>query len=149
MTSNPNQSPLQYIRLLELPGDKSIPQQISLLELDHRAPFPVKRVYWIHTLQAGEVRGMHAHKTMQQLLVAVSGSFLIKLNDGKSTLEFTLNTPTQALWLPPGLWRYITTLENQSTLLALASTHFDESDYIRDYQEFLTYANELSEKPAY
>lgn len=148
MTFSTYQSPLQRVQVLELSGDKSIPRQISLLELDHEVPFPIRRVYWIHTLEALEVRGMHAHMVMQQLLVAVCGSFLIKLDDGVNSKEFTLNTPTQALWVPAGLWRHITTLVSDSALLAFASTHFDESDYIRDYHEFLRYVSRLSGKPS-
>lgn len=113
------------------------------MELDDNTPFEIRRVYWIHSLKAGELRGQHAHRTMQQLLIAMSGSFKVTLDDGASTREITLNSPAQALLVPPSLWRNILTLEEQSTLLALASTHFDEADYIRDYPSFLAYANEM------
>lgn len=134
---------LQAARLFVLPGPPMAKRQITVMELDDTAPFEIQRIYWIHSLKAGELRGQHAHRTMQQLLIAMSGSFSVTLDDGISTREFRLDSPTHALLVPPGLWRNILTLEEQSTLLALASTHFDEADYIRDYPSFLAYVNEM------
>ena len=131
-------TPLSLAKTLVLPDN----YQISFIELDNRAPFPVKRVYWVHSLNAGDRRGEHAHKTMQQLLVAVSGSLKVTLDDGSQHREFILEKPNEALWVPAGLWRSIVTLKDYSTLLSLASTHFDEQDYIRDYDDFLRFAQQ-------
>lgn len=138
---NSRKEPLKLVRMLKLPGNPEEHRQVTFLELDDNAPFAVRRVYWIHSLSAGEVRGNHAHRSMQQLLIAVNGSFRVTLDDGKDNREFTLSSPFQALWVPAGLWRHILTLADQSTLLVLASTHFDEADYIRDYPAFLAYTN--------
>jgi dTDP-4-dehydrorhamnose 3,5-epimerase-like enzyme len=133
-------SPLARVRLVELAGNPEGPRQISLVELERDLPFPARRIYWIHSLAQGEVRGSHAHRTTQQLLVAVGGVFSVRLDDGEATAEYVLSNPTVALWLPSGLWREIVVLEDKSVLLSIASTAFDEADYIRDYREFLLFA---------
>jgi hypothetical protein len=131
---------LAQARLVDLPGNPEGERQLSWLELDAGAPFHVQRVYWLHTLAEGEERGNHAHRSTQQLLVAASGAFLVRLDDGRGTREFLLDDPTRALWLQPGLWRVIHVRAPGSVLLVLASSHFDEADYIRDYDEFLNWA---------
>jgi hypothetical protein len=128
-------------RLLELPGNDEA--QINFVELGadpaQSAPFAVHRVYWIHGLRAGDRRGEHAHREMQQLLVATSGRLSVELDDGKACRDFLLDRPSLGLWVPAGLWRRIHVLADGSTLLSLASTHFEESDYIRDYDAFLEF----------
>jgi dTDP-4-dehydrorhamnose 3,5-epimerase-like enzyme len=133
-------SVLNRVRLLELPGNPDGPRQLTFVELESAAPFTVRRVYWIHTLSEGELRGQHAHKETQQLLVAVSGRLLISLDDGTESRGFVLENPNQCLSVPAGLWRDIEVLEPHSVLLVMASTHFSESDYIRDYAEYLQFA---------
>jgi mannose-6-phosphate isomerase-like protein (cupin superfamily) len=131
---------LAGVRVLELPGNPEGQRQLTFVELEGAAPFPVRRIYWIHTLSEGEWRGQHAHKETQQLLVAVSGRLLIRLDDGTEKRDFVLDSPSRCLWVPAGLWRDIEVLEPNSVLLALASTHFNESDYIRDYAEYLRFS---------
>jgi len=133
-------SPLRNVKQFSLPGNPEGKRQLTFLELGEQAPFPVRRIYWLHTLDHGELRGQHAHRTMQQLLVAVSGRIRIRLDDGFTRCEYLLDDPAQCLWLPPGLWREIDVLEPHAVLLALASTHFDEADYIRDYPAYLEFA---------
>ena len=135
---------LQRAALRELPGNPEGDRQITFVELGadpaQSAPFAVLRVYWIHGLRAGDRRGDHAHREMQQLLVATSGSLRVELDDGQARREFLLDRPTRGLWVPAGLWRRIQVLADGTTLLALASTHFEESDYIRDYDAFVDFA---------
>jgi dTDP-4-dehydrorhamnose 3,5-epimerase-like enzyme len=138
MQANPP-GPLERVKLMDLPGNPEGARQLTFLELGKHSPFPVTRVYWIHTLSAAELRGQHAHRTTQQLLVAVGGRIQISLDDGFSKREYLLESPTHCLYVPAGLWRDITILEDRSVLLALASTYFDEADYIRDYDEYLRY----------
>jgi dTDP-4-dehydrorhamnose 3,5-epimerase-like enzyme len=137
-------APLALAGLRELPGNPDGERQITFVELGAEpavsAPFAVQRVYWIHGLRAGDRRGEHAHRQMQQLLVAAHGRLRVELDDGHARRPFVLDRPTVALWVPPGLWRRIEVLSDGATLLALASTHFEEADYIRDYDEFLAYA---------
>ncbi len=117
-------------------------RQLTFCELDATMPFEVKRVYWIHALSAGEERGQHAHRDTQQLLIAMCGRIQINLTDGVDTRQYLLDTPTRALWIPSGLWRDIVVLDDQSVLLSMASTHFDETDYIRDYGVFQAFAGD-------
>ena len=128
-------SPLDLAHVLELPDI----HKLSFIELDGHAPFSVKRVYWVHSLSAGDRRGAHAHRTMQQLLIAISGSIAVKLDDGRRQRDFVLSSPTHALWVPAGVWRIIEALTDHTAFISLASTHYDEQDYIRDYSAFLEY----------
>jgi WxcM-like, C-terminal len=139
----PNQpagaSPLSQARLVDLPGNPEELRQVTVVELDERAPFPVRRVYWIHGVSAGDLRGHHAHRTTQQLMVAVNGAFEVVLDDGRDTRRFRLDAPTRALWVPGGLWRVFETLVDGSVMLVMASSHFDEREYIRDYDQYLAH----------
>lgn len=126
--------------MVDLPGNPEEPRQITVVELDGRAPFPARRVYWVHGVDEGALRGFHAHKTTQQLMVAATGGFEVVLDDGRGQRTFVLDDPTRALWIPGGLWRVFRTLATGSVMLVLASSHFSEDDYIRDYDAYLAYA---------
>lgn len=102
-------------------------------------PFGVKRIYYLYDVPSGESRGAHAHKALQQLIVAANGSFTITLDDGKEKKAFTLNRPYQGLLIIPGIWRDLDDFSSGAVLLCLASEHYDASDYIRDYDQFLNY----------
>jgi hypothetical protein len=136
--------PLALAALRELPGNPEHERQITVVELGGdpalSAPFPVRRVYWVHNLRAGEQRGEHGHRQLQQLLVATSGRLRVELDDGTERRAFVLDRPTVGLWVPAGLWRRIEVLTDDATLLVLASTHFEEADYIRDYGDYLAFA---------
>jgi hypothetical protein len=112
---------------------------ISVIENGITIPFDVKRAYYLFDVPGGEARGGHAHKELEQLIVAVSGSFNVKLNDGNVTRTFTLNRPYQGLLVVPGIWRELDDFSSGSVCLVLASQKYDESDYIRDYQNYLNY----------
>lgn len=102
-------------------------------------PFDVKRIYYLYDVPSGESRGAHAHKELQQLIVAANGSFTITLDDGKNKKAFTLNRPYQGLYVVPGIWRDLDDFSSGAVLLCLASEHYDAADYIRDYDDFLKY----------
>lgn len=102
-------------------------------------PFDIKRIYYLYDVPSGESRGAHAHKELQQLIVAANGSFTITLDDGKNKKAFTLNRPYQGLYVVPGIWRDLDDFSSGAVLLCLASEHYDAADYIRDYDEFLKY----------
>jgi dTDP-4-dehydrorhamnose 3,5-epimerase-like enzyme len=91
----------------------------------------------LYDVPAGETRGGHAHRELQQLIVAASGSFDVVVNDGKIRRRFTLNRPYQGLLVPPGIWRELDNFSSGSVCLVLASLRYDESDYIREYGAFL------------
>lgn len=99
----------------------------------------MKRTYYLYDIPGGEERGAHAHKELQQLIVAVSGSFNVTLDDGNVKRTFTLNRPYQGLLVVPGIWRTLDDFSSGSVCLVLASMVYDAADYIRDYSEYLKY----------
>lgn len=116
---------------------------ISVVENEITVPFDVKRIYYLYDVPGGEERGAHAHKKLQQLIIAASGSFDVTLNDGNVKRTFSLNRPYQGLLVKPGLWRELDNFSSGSVCLVLASMLYSENDYIRDYNEFITYKNEI------
>lgn len=109
---------------------------ISVIENGITIPFEVKRAYYLYDVPGGESRGGHAHKDLRQLIIAVSGSFNVTLDDGNVKRTFTLNRPYQGLLIVPGIWRELDDFSSGSVCLVLASHKYDEQDYIRDYQYF-------------
>ena len=101
--------------------------------------FEIKRVYYIYDVPATSDRGGHAHKELMQLIVAVSGSFDVLVDDGKKYKTVTLNRPNMGLLLPPGIWREIKNFSSGAVTLVLASAPYDESDYVRTYAKFMDY----------
>jgi hypothetical protein len=110
---------------------------ITVAENLKNIPFEVKRVYYLYDIPGGEARGGHAHYELEQYIVAASGSFDVILSDGQNRKIVTLNRPNFALHVVPGLWRELDNFSSGSVCLVLASLKYDESDYIRDYTEFL------------
>lgn len=116
---------------------------LSLFENGKTLPFDVRRVYYLYDVPGGESRGSHAHKELEQLIVAVSGSFRVILDDGKEKKSFTLKRPYEALSVKPGIWRDLDDFSSGSVCLVLASREYVAEDYIRDYQEFINWKNNL------
>ena len=114
---------------------------LTVVQRGNSLPFDLKRAYWIYDVPAGEERGGHSHLAMHQLLVAVSGSFNVNVCDGDNWRTFTLNRPFEGLLIPPGLWRTLDNFASGSVCLSLVSTDYDESDYIRDFEEFKRLSN--------
>lgn len=125
--------------VVELPKVHDPRGNLSFIEGPGHVPFDIKRVYYIYDVPGGETRGSHAHKTLQQLLVAVAGSFTVVLEDGINRYEFFLNHPWLGLYIPPGYWRTLDDFSSGAVCMVLASQHYDEEDYIYDHQEFLRY----------
>jgi dTDP-4-dehydrorhamnose 3,5-epimerase-like enzyme len=99
-------------------------------------PFDIKRIYYLYDVPGGLSRGGHAHKDLQQLVVALSGSFDITLDDGKAKRTFQLSRPNMGLLIPSGLWRELNNFSSGSICMVLASELYDEKDYLRNYNEF-------------
>ena len=114
---------------------------LTVVEGQTELPFAIRRVYWVYDVPGGEHRGGHAHKRCQELLVAVSGSFSVTLDDGRARRTFLLNHPYQGLLIPENTWRTLDDFSSGAVCLVIASEPFDEDDYIRDYDEYLAYAN--------
>jgi hypothetical protein len=131
-------SKIEECRLVSLPEVHSIYGRLTSVSSNCEVLFDINRVYYLYDVPAGEERGGHAHKGLKQLIVAASGSFD---DDGSSRATFSLNRPTIGLAMPPGIWREISNFSSCSVCLVLASEVYLESDYIRDYNEFLKYKN--------
>ena len=99
-------------------------------------PFAIKRVYYLYDVPSDSYRGGHAHKKQESVILALSGSFEVILNDGSEKKKVVLNKPNQALYIPTGIWREIENFSSGSVCLVLASTEFEELDYIRDFKTF-------------
>ena len=100
-------------------------------------PFELRRTFYIYDVPGGAERGGHSHYTCQEFIIAISGSFDVTVDDGNDKYTFTLNRPNQGLLVVPGIWRTLQNFSSGSVCLALASHHFDENDYVRDYNNFL------------
>lgn len=112
---------------------------LTVVENGISVPFDVKRGYYLYDIPGGESRGAHAHKVLQQLIIAASGSFKVTLDDGNVKRTFTLNRPYQGLYVKPGIWRDLDDFSSGAVCLVLASEVYDKEDYIRDYDEFIKY----------
>lgn len=112
---------------------------ISVVENEITVPFAVKRVYYLYDIPGGSSRGAHAHKELMQLIVAVSGSFTVTLDDGNVKRTFHLNRPYQGLLVKSGIWRELDDFSSGSVCMVLASEVYDADDYIHDYKEFLNF----------
>jgi dTDP-4-dehydrorhamnose 3,5-epimerase-like enzyme len=134
---------LEDIQLIEIPKIHDTRGNLSVIE-GNVIPFEMKRVYYLYDVPSGAERGGHAHKKLQQFLVALSGSFSVVLNDGKNKKIVTLNKPNQGLLIPNGIWRELDNFSSGSVCLVIASEVFQEADYIRDYNEFLLSKNGVS-----
>ena len=102
-------------------------------------PFEIKRVYYLYDVPSDAFRGGHAHKNLIQFMIALSGSFEVKIDDGSNNKKVMLNKPNQGLLIPSGIWREMDNFSAGAVCLVLASEFFDESDYFRDYNSFLDY----------
>ena len=122
---------LQFSAIFDPRGD------LTALEYEKDIPFLIKRVYYLYNVPAGAERGGHAHKQLRQVLIALSGSFTVKLNDGSGVQSYFLNNPRCGLLLDRLVWREIVDFSNGAVCLCLASEQYNPDDYVRDQQEFL------------
>lgn len=123
--------------VLELSKIHNPQGNITIVQSDSVLPFRVKRVYYLYDVPGGSERGGHAHKALQQMIVAASGSFDVILDDGAMKKTVHLNRPNYGLLVTTGIWREIINFSSGAICLVLASDKYDPSDYIHDYSEFL------------
>lgn len=127
---------LNSVKIIELPKILDPRGNLSFMEEGTHVPFKIERTYWIYDVPGGQTRGGHAFKEQQELVVALSGSFDLVINDGMEEKRFHLNRSYYGLYVPNGLWRYMDNFSTNSVVLVLSSTFFDEADYIKDYDTF-------------
>ena len=125
-----------YINLIDIPSIENRLGNLGVIENDV-IPFEIKRVYYLYDIPSNATRGGHSHKNLQQVLIAISGSFDVVLKDGKSTEKVTLNKPNKGLLIKNNIWRELENFSSGAVCLVLASTVYNEDDYIRDFNEFL------------
>jgi len=125
---------------IDLPVISDPRGNLSFAEANRHVPFGIERVYFLYDVPSGSVRAGHAHLALQQLLIAVSGSFDVRLHDGQREERVTLNRPSRGLLIGPMLWREIDNFSSGAVCLVLASMPYDEGDYIRDFDGFLAHA---------
>ena len=123
--------PLNKCELITLPKIFDTRGNLTFIEGNHHVPFPIERIYFLYDVPGGSERAGHAHKNLNQLIIAISGSFDIHLDDGHSKKTLTLNRPFIGLRLVPGIWRTIDNFSSGAVCLVLASTNFDAADYCR------------------
>jgi dTDP-4-dehydrorhamnose 3,5-epimerase-like enzyme len=124
-------------RMIDLPRNGDSRGNLSFIEGDRHIPFKIVRTYWIYDVPGGETRGGHAYRTNEEFIVALSGSFEIVLDCGRGEQVFSLNRSYYGLYVPRMVWREMKNFSTNSLALVLSSTHYDETDYIRDHDTFL------------
>lgn len=129
---------LDKIQLLEIPKINDPRGNLSVVE-EGLLPYEFKRVYYLYDVPSGAYRGGHAHKEQQEFLIPLSGSFEVILNDGNNKKTVVMNKPNFGLLIPTGIWRELENFSSGSVCLVLSSGKFLESDYIREYDEYLEY----------
>ncbi len=132
---------LDDIRIIELPKISDRRGNLTFIESMRQVPFDIQRVYYLYDVPGGAERGGHAHKALHQLIIAMSGSFDVVLDDGQKRQRFHLNRSYYGLYICPMIWRELDNFSSGSVCMVLASNYFDESDYYRDYQTFLSDLN--------
>jgi len=128
--------------IINLPKFEDPRGNLTFIEEGKQLPFAIKRVYWIYDVPGGQKRGGHTFKTQQELVVALSGSFDVVVNDGKTEERFPLNRSYYGLYIQKGLWRHMENFSTNSVAIVLSSTFFDEADYIRNFDQYLLYLKE-------
>ena len=129
-------------RIIQLPKFADRRGNLSVIEENGMLPFRIERAYWIYDVPGGEKRGGHAFKENEELLVALSGSFDVIIDNGIQKTKYTLNRSYYGLYVPRGLWREMENFSTNSLAMILSSIKYDPSDYIRDYEEFRKYTRE-------
>jgi hypothetical protein len=122
--------------LIELPRIFDDRGNLSFVESENHIPFKIERTYWIYDVPGGAVRGGHAYRSLNEFIIAISGSFDVILNDGEKEYKFQLNRSYYGLYVPALYWRHLENFSTNSFALIVASGKYDESDYIRDFEQF-------------
>ena len=128
-------------RLIELPKISDPRGNLSFVEGGNHIPFDIKRIYYLYGVPHNEIRGGHAHKMLHQLMLPISGSFCVELNDGHERESHLLESPNIGLYICPMIWRDLSQFSPHATCVVLASDYYAEDDYYRNYEEFIVAIN--------
>ncbi|MAZ33305.1 MAG: hypothetical protein CMO06_09190 [Thalassospira sp.] len=128
---------INHCKIMELPKISNAQGNLTFIEGNSHVPFDIRRVYYLYDVPGGAIRGGHAHKDLHQLIVAMSGSFDIVIDDGNEKRRFHLNRSYQGLYICPMIWRELDNFSSGSVCMVLASNLYDEDDYYRDYDSFM------------
>lgn len=132
---------LEKVKSIDLPKILDDRGNLSFIESETHIPFDIKRAYWIYDVPGGQSRGGHSFKIQEELIIALSGSFDIVLNDGENISKISLNRSYHGVFVPAGIWRHLENFSTNSLCLILASTDYDPSDYVREFDEFKNLKN--------
>ena len=129
---------IDLCRIIDLPKISDPRGNLTFIEGMRHISFDIRRVYYTYDVPGGADRGGHAHKALHQLIIAMSGSFDVTLDDGRNKKKFHLNRSYQGLYVCPMMWRYLDNFSSGSVCMVLASNLYEASDYYRDYNEFIS-----------
>jgi len=132
---------MNKVQLIQLPKILDRRGNLSFFENNQQIPFKIERTYWIYDVPGGEIRGSHAFKRSEEFIVALSGSFDVILNDGEKEVKHSLNRSYYGLYVPNMLWRRLENFSTNSLALIVSSIKYDETDYLRDFNEFKALKN--------
>lgn len=130
---------LDKVKIVDLPKIEDSRGNLSFLEEDTHIPFEIKRIYWIYDVPGGQVRGGHAFREQQEIIIALSGSFDVVVDNGKVKKTFSLNRSYYGIYIPATLWREMVNFSTNSLAVVVSSTQYSDHDYIRSYEDFLKY----------
>lgn len=133
---------MDKVKLLELPKISDPRGNLTFVENSRHVPFDIKRVFFLYDIPTAADRGAHAHKKLEQVIICLSGSFDVALDNGREQERIHLNRPWQGLYVPPMVWASEINFDPGSVCLVLASDLYDEADYYRNYDEFLQAVND-------
>lgn len=130
---------LRKCKLIDFPKRSDPRGNLTFIESEYHIPFKLERVYYLYDIPGGSDRGGHAHKNLHQVVIAIAGSFDIHLDDGINSKTYHLNRSYVGLYICPMIWRKLDNFSSGAVCLVLASDHYEETDYFRNYEEFLSY----------
>jgi hypothetical protein len=133
-------SRISQCKIIQLPKTTDPRGNLTFIEGGRQIPFEIRRVYYLYDVPGGSTRGGHAHRDLHQLIIAMSGSFDVVLDDGDEQQRFHMNRSYYGLYVCPMLWRELDNFSSGSVCMVLASNFYDEADYYRDYEQFVTSA---------
>jgi hypothetical protein len=140
--SENNLNDCKLVQLLKIQSERK--GSLTPVYNNYDVPFDISRLYYLYDIPHGSVRGGHAHKNLEQLIIAVTGSFDLIINDSKEEKIFSLNNPTIGLYVPSMIWRELKNFSSGAICLVIASNKYDESDYIRDFVEYKNSVKNIS-----